>query len=180
MKLRIERRGRPRRTRKKRNRAERDADVRSIAQRMPNRREVPIELRHDARAADVIGRMVLTKRISEEQYEAALELRRAVQRMHRVFDVPKADAGALPLDGARRGAPREIGEKVATRWKEEHKRVYHELIIHEGVRVAQMVTRVVVYDQPCMTGDEVDALRRGLKRLAIYYAAPRRTRAYER
>jgi hypothetical protein len=148
-----------------------DVDVKVVAQSMPHRREVRRpEDRHDDRAADVMGRMRLNGWITERQYQAALILRTVVRHMQLVFDVPNWNVGAMPLDGLLRGAGA-ISAEVAQRYRDQHRKVCDMLLRDCGVRVSQVVMRLVVYDervpiehQPLLLG--------GLDRLARFYRVP--------
>lgn len=162
----IERRGRPRKPKK--INSDKVVNVNAVAQLMPHRREVPPALRHDQRAECVLGRLMLTKHISDEQYRAGVLLRDCVRRYHAVFNVPRHNRGAMPLDGLRSGGGAPMQDEAAMRFKEAHRRVYDALIDAVGVRGAQCVTHVAVYDQP-QTMQDITLLRKALTVLVMHY-----------
>jgi len=143
----VERRGRPRKS--PLAPAARAPDVRAIAAAMPHRRAVHVAaLRHDARAETQLGILALNGEISDDMYRAGVLLRDCVRRFHAATGIPAHDRGALPLDGARSGAPREMSEAAVARAKDQHARITRLVIETVGVGGAQQVMHLVVFDVP--------------------------------
>ena len=143
---RIERRGRPRKARRKV--VERVLDVVAIAQAMPHRRAVRApELRRDARAVTYLGRMRLNNEISEQQYEAGVYVRDVTRRWHAVVGVPRPDRGAFPLDGARVGGGN-ITDLQAERARRTYRTMWNALRNVLSFTHASHVTAMCAYDEP--------------------------------
>jgi len=143
---RIERRGRPRKA--NRTVVDRPLDVAAIAQAMPHRRAVRRpELRRDARAETQLGRMLLNGAISELQYDAGVRLRDIVRRWHSVYDMPRFDRGAMPLDGTRKSIQRIIDAERQQRLTRTYLDVWAALIDSVGIGGAHLVVKLCVYDE---------------------------------
>lgn len=147
--------------------AEKDADTKVIAFRMPHRQSVPESLRHDQRAETHLGRLLLNGFVTEEQCEAARKYRRTVNAFRSSISAPNSSPESIAgfaQPGKGRTAPVDEGQQI----RKDYDDVFAALN-EAGNRALRAVNHVAVHDRPIAEIWERDALIVGLRRLVAYY-----------
>lgn len=151
MKLKVERRGRKRKSGNRHPGGqlvdEKPPDRKVVALRMPHRQDVPRHLAHDAKAESVLGRYNLNGRITNIEYDAAIWYRGVVQRYRATIHCPSPDPKSIAGETVR-GAPTEFTEEEARTRKEACDGAY-QAAMEAGQKGAKYLARVVVFDEQC-------------------------------
>jgi hypothetical protein len=147
---------------------DRDVDVKAVAQAMPHRRGVVVELRHDPKAESALGRYHLSGKITEWEYEAGTWYAVTVSRYRAVISAPnpspRSNAGVLvPIFG---GQPWAVDDDEAERRKSAYNQAFG-VLDSVGQRAAKAVARVCVYNENCPLG-LWGMMRMGLLKLAVH------------
>jgi hypothetical protein len=145
---------------------EEKAIAKVIAIRQPHRQDVPAELRHDAAAENVLGRLFLSEKITREQHEAGKWYAGVVRRYRQLIMAPNCNPGSISgvtIVGS--GGPVHIEDDEAERRKSIYNAAF-ELLDGIGQRVAKAVAHTAVHDRPA--GDGLKLLVIGLEALAAH------------
>jgi hypothetical protein len=137
-----------------------------IAIRQPDRQDIPVALRHDAKAGTVLGRLQLGGKITHEQYMAGEWYAGVVRRYRQVIMAPNCNPGSISgvtIVGS--SGPMHIEDEEAQRRKSVYDAAF-ELLDKIGQRVAKAVAHTAVHDRPA--GDGLNLLLIGLEALAVH------------
>lgn len=137
-----------------------------IAQVHPDRQAIPKELRHDAKAEDVIGRLNLGGRITDEEYEAGKWYAGVVKRYTQSIGAPTPQPGSIAGATTGGGGQAYIDSDEAKRRKDAYDPAF-EALDRRGQRFAKAVARTAVYNE-APTNETFPYLKEGLHTLAVH------------
>jgi hypothetical protein len=151
-------------------------EARVIAFRQPHRQGVPAELRDDARAETLFGRMMLAQTITKGQYNAGVRYRKAVRRYraHFIPEFPNPEPGSIAGFMEPRSSPAQAYRTPADQAKfeqdiwDDREDAYQFMFQNAGQRACKAVARVAVWDE-WAAGITIEDLKRGLDALATHY-----------
>lgn len=144
---------------------ERGIDPKALAQLMPHRRLVPVNVAHDERAECMMGRLCLNGWITEIQYQAGIKYRTATARYRSVLEAPKSTetsmAGVIvgPWGGS------SIDDRDHADIREKYMKAFEALVEAVGNHGARDVAHCMHDKHPF----EIPRVKCGLSALAIHY-----------
>lgn len=119
-----------------------------IAQRMPHRRGLPLDLIEHERAGTPFGRMRLNNAITEQQYQAGEAWRGVVMAYRAVLNAPsefpRSIAGALMGGG---GSGRGMTDEEATRRKSAYNEAHDAIMEEVGIRCLKALNDATVHER---------------------------------
>lgn len=142
-------------------------DTKVIAFLQPHRRDVAPELRHDALAGTMLGRLQLGGKITKEQHDAGDWYAGVVRRYRQVIMAPNPSPGSIAgVQIVGSSGPMFIEDDEAKRRKSTYDSAF-EVLDAKGQRVAKAVAHTAVNDRAA-DGDALKLLVIGLEALAIH------------
>lgn len=148
-------------------------DYRAMAAAQPHRNWLPEALRLSERAGTMLGCLLLTRHISEEQYEAGRRYSVIVGAYHAVASVPGGTSGAgrgYDCPGSSDCDPCQCRQRT-----ENYMRAY-EAISRSAGRKAHFAINRVLWDKP-VSEDQLIHLKWGLDALAEHFGLTNRRKS---
>lgn len=140
-------------------------DPRVVAFAMPHRQDAPAEVRHDPRAECSLGRLCLSRKITDEQYEAGTQWARLVNRYRASIEAPRQGQSIAGVMEPKGGSP--LSLQRAREIKDEYDAAFEKLG-DAGNLATRIVNRVAVHGGE-ITKDQHSDLFRGLNALAGHF-----------